>query len=380
MVRHIFIVFVALAVIFTFPRAAESGDNKDIVIGQSTVLFSTVLDEERPIFIACPDDYAENNNRYPVLYTLDAEQYFQYTVSLVQSLAKNGRIPQMIVVGIPNTNRSRDFSYLRSKDDSLMGADYFFRFLNDELIPFIDQNYRTTSYRIIKGWCATGIFCIYCLFAKPDIFNAYIASSPYLVKDAGFIFQLIEDYPQDSLKSREFLFMSVGGQDRPDLRAEIPKFVALLEEKALNGLEWHFENLDNEDHYTIDFRTFYLGLEALYPDLINLQRLAEGGIESVRNKINMLAARYGLEGSFPEDMLTEMGYHLMNQELFPDAVTIFKVNAEVYPNSWNAYDNLGEAYMMMGDNELAIQFYRKSLEINPENTNAVLMLEKLENK
>ncbi len=378
MKRHILALIAVLSVFLAFLGTGAMGNNNDIVIGKSISYYSTVLNEERTIFIACPENYNENENRYTVLYTMDGERYFRYTVALVQFLAQTGRIPQMIVVGIPNTVRSRDFSYKRTADKPLMGADYFIRFLKEELIPFVDQNYRTTSYRIIKGWCATGIFCIYILFDQPDLFNAYIASSPYLVEDAGFIFQLVEDFPKNGLKSREFLFMAVAEQDRPDAKAEIPKFAALLEEKEINGLEWQLMNLDKEDHYTIDLRTFYFGLETLYSELIYPRKLVEGGIESARNKIKALSAKYGLEGYFPEDMLTEMGYHLLNQECFQDAVTIFKIQVETYPNSWNAYDNLGEAYMMNGDHKHAIQYYQKSLKMNPENINAVKMLEKLE--
>lgn len=369
-----------LIVLLSSSGVIATEDSTNIVIGESETIFSSILNESRTLLIVCPENYNNTNNRYPVLYVLDAERYFNYTATLVQFLAQNGRIPQMVIIGIPNTDRLRDFSYKTSEDDKISGVDRFLRFLKQELIPFVDENYRTVPYRIIKGWCATGVFCIYGLFTYPELFDAYIASSPYLVEDASFIFQMVEDYPNNGLKSREFVFMSVGGQDRPDAKEEIPKFAALLERKALKGLEWHFKTLDKEDHYTIDLRTFYLGMEVLYSDLVFPQKVADGSVESVRGKIRTLAEQYGFEGYLPEDMLTEMGYHLLNQECFVEAVTIFKIIVEAYPYSWNAYDSLGEAYMMNGDIELAIQNYRKSLELNTENTNAMLMLEKLENE
>ncbi len=59
------------------------------------------------------------------------------------------------------------------------------------------------------------------------------------------------------------------------------------------------------------------------------------------------------------------------------AIAVFKLNVEQYPDGFNTYDSLGQAYMVNGDLELAIENYEKSLELNPENTNAVQMLERI---
>lgn len=81
-----------------------------------------------------------------------------------------------------------------------------------------------------------------------------------------------------------------------------------------------------------------------------------------------------------EARLNTLGYTLMRQNKLPEAIAIFKVNVELYPNSWNVYDSLGEAYMANGDKELAITNYKKSLELNPKNRGGVQMLKKLEGK
>ena len=63
-----------------------------------------------------------------------------------------------------------------------------------------------------------------------------------------------------------------------------------------------------------------------------------------------------------------------------EALEVFKMNVELYPCSANVYDSLGEAYMNIGDTANAIKNYKRSLELNPENTNAVEMLKRLEKK
>jgi Flp pilus assembly protein TadD len=69
---------------------------------------------------------------------------------------------------------------------------------------------------------------------------------------------------------------------------------------------------------------------------------------------------------------------LLQSKKVSEAIAVFKVNVELYPNSANVYDSLGEAYMTAGQKDLAMTNYKKSLELNPKNQNAVNMLKKLE--
>lgn len=82
-------------------------------------------------------------------------------------------------------------------------------------------------------------------------------------------------------------------------------------------------------------------------------------------------------GTFTELETNFLGYRLMQQGNLPAAIEVFKLNVESYPKSFNVYDSLGEAYMNAGQNQLAIESYEKSLELNPANTNGTDMLKKL---
>ena len=79
-----------------------------------------------------------------------------------------------------------------------------------------------------------------------------------------------------------------------------------------------------------------------------------------------------------EQRLNTLGYGFMRQKKIAEAIAVFKVNVELYPNSWNTYDSLGEAYMNNGDKELAIENYKKSLALNPNNTAGAAALKKLQ--
>jgi CubicO group peptidase (beta-lactamase class C family) len=87
-----------------------------------------------------------------------------------------------------------------------------------------------------------------------------------------------------------------------------------------------------------------------------------------------------MRGDISESSINEAGYQLLSQKKLLESIRIFQLNVELHPDSWNAYDSLGEAYMDNGDKELAIQNYKKSLDLNPKNTGANQAIKKLQEK
>ena len=80
---------------------------------------------------------------------------------------------------------------------------------------------------------------------------------------------------------------------------------------------------------------------------------------------------------FSEFEINNLGYQLAGMNKIKEAIKIFKLNVDAYPEAFNVYDSLGEAYMRNGDDSLAIKNYQKSLELNPRNTNAELMIKRI---
>ena len=109
-----------------------------------------------------------------------------------------------------------------------------------------------------------------------------------------------------------------------------------------------------------------------------LKSINEKGIEAGIAEYRDLKKNQSTIYDFRESELNELGYRLMGTGKLKEAVEIFKLNVEVYPQAFNTYDSLGEGYMNMNERELAVRNYKKSLELNPKNTNAVEMLKKLE--
>jgi tetratricopeptide (TPR) repeat protein len=114
--------------------------------------------------------------------------------------------------------------------------------------------------------------------------------------------------------------------------------------------------------------------------MIPYEMLTAGKIAEAMEEYRKIKRESPQNGAVGEGRLNALGYSLMRQKRLAEAIAIFRLNVEFYPNSSNLHDSLGEAYMMNGDKDLAIASYRKSVELNPQNRRGIQMLKKLEGK
>lgn len=104
------------------------------------------------------------------------------------------------------------------------------------------------------------------------------------------------------------------------------------------------------------------------------------GVSSVKEKFFSLKQNYPDFARIAEQAMNKLGYELLRMKRINDAIAVFEMNMQAFPDSWNVYDSLGEAYMKSGNKEMAIQNYEKSIELNPENTNGKNKLKQLKEK
>ena len=121
---------------------------------------SAVLAEDRIVLVRTPSGYETNKLSYPVLYMTDGDAHMGHTASTIEFLVRNGRMSDLIVVGVTNTDRTRDLTPAKStvkngagelQNPTAGGADNFLKFFETELIPEIEKQYRVQPYRILAG-------------------------------------------------------------------------------------------------------------------------------------------------------------------------------------------------------------------------------------
>jgi predicted alpha/beta superfamily hydrolase len=176
-----------LLILIVVTGVPETAAQQPLTLGELFSLESKVMGESRQALVWTPPGYAGGARAYPVLYVTDADRQFGHTVTTVEFLSRNGRMPPMIVVGLFNTDRTRDLTPYRDRDDetggpmaNAGGADRFLQFIETELVPWVESRYRTAKFRAFAGHSFGGLFGVHALATKPGLFNAVVAVSPTL--------------------------------------------------------------------------------------------------------------------------------------------------------------------------------------------------------
>ncbi len=259
-------VFLCLLVsCFVFSAFAQDPGEK-VSIGTKAVFHSAVLNEDRNVYVFLPDGYSQAKNRYPVFYALYSEAPdYHFSTGVVAGLSRLRLIPPMITVAFDLGDGMRDLTPTKSADygPTSGGAANFLGFIKDELIPYIEKNYRTAPERLFWSHSIGGLFGLYALLKEPDIFQSMLVSSPYFVYDRGerYIIKNTKTFLENRKGQENFLYICVGNE--PQLVPEIEAFLKILDEAKPQGLRWKFVKMPEEDHTSILARSLTEGLRAL---------------------------------------------------------------------------------------------------------------------
>ncbi len=368
-----------LALTFLVCGSTPAQDAGPIVVGQTVKLHSKIMNEDRMLWIYNPDTARLSTMQYPVIYLLDGESHFIHTTGVVQFLSNVDRIPKMLVVGIASTNRMRDF--LPQPADTTLplpgGADTFLKFIEDELIPYVDAHYRTAPFRVLVGHSIGGTFALHAFLSSPGVFNCYMLISPNLWWSNDTLVSRLEAFLRKPPTLKAFIYETHTMRESPRQFATVPQLVKLIETYKVEGLDWKVRFMQDETHASIVHRSIYDGLESLYSPWEITADLLAIGMPGLQRHYKKLSDRYGYQIDPPEDLVNGLGYQYFFQDKLEVAISIFKWNAQHYPNSWNVYDSLGEAYAKKGDTKLAIENYEKAIALNPDGKAGIETLKKL---
>lgn len=346
-----------LALVTHAVGAQES--RQEIVIGQKFTLHSEVLKEDRPYWIYLPRSYNDSQlgkTRYPVLYLLDGNAYFHSGTGVVQHLVAVNRIPDLIVVGIPNTVRTRDMTPTHMAEGPYSaqsgGAPEFLRFMKEELFPKIESQYRTLSHRTLVGHSLTGLFTLYALLESPDSFNAYVALDPSVSWDDQVLLKRLDRFTTNRPKRPTSVFIALANS--PDAwysgdhaqkqldENSIKNFAAKLSAKSSPFLRSELRFFEDDDHMSVPLPSMYQGLRYAFDGYYPAEGMFQIAPEVLRSHFAKISARLGVTLLPPEALVDFRAQQLIGTNR-DQAIAFLKMNVSNYPDSSRASANLAKA-------------------------------------
>lgn len=337
----------------------------ELINGSEITLQSKILNEERVVTIYLPDKYYISTQKYPVLYLLDGKAHFHHATGAVSFLSEKRIIPEMIIVAIHNVDRNRDFTPIHDERFRNTGsAEKFLNFITVELKPYIDGTYRTSSFTILMGHSLGGVFITYSLLNKPEVFDAYIAISPYLQFADNHMVTETDSKLKTEYDSKKYFYMTVGNE--PDYYSPLSDFSSLIKERTNGTIEFEYIKMEEENHASIPYITLFNGLRFIFSDWILPQETVNQGLSAIDEHYASLATIYDIEVKSPERMLNILGYTYLQNGDIENAIMVFKENVKRYPGSSNVYDSLGEAYENNNQLDLARENYQKAYDLGKE--------------
>jgi predicted alpha/beta superfamily hydrolase len=277
-------------------QIVEEKKNPEVTLfnTEKRILHSEIINDDFGIYVSLPYMYANTDTTYPVLYCLDANVKFGLISNVVNNLGTLTKdIPEIIVVGIAYPikgledwviGRNRDLtptsvpehekywvdrlSQATGRDDIVVKsgeADKFLAFLSDELIPFIESEYRVSSKdRALHGTSLGGLFTLYALFQHSETFQRYFAGSPSISWDEAFMYKLENDFAASHKDLPVRLFMCVGGLESEKYINNMNKMADLLRSRDYPNFELETLIFENETHGSTVSASIGRGLKMLY--------------------------------------------------------------------------------------------------------------------
>ena len=296
------------------------------------------MGEKRQVLVYLPQSYSKNQGRFPVLYLTDGATHFNHTSTTINFLSRVGDVPEMIVVGVTNTDRTRDLTPTASKEsgrETAGGADKFLKFFEDELIPNIDKRYRTEPYKVFAGHSLGGLFAINAYLTRPNVFDAYVAVSPSLWWDGELLLKRTEQAFEKQI-AKGTLFISLGNESKL-MTGPYDGFKAIMEKNTGPDLLFSSQSFQEENHISVVLLSHYHGLKKVFsgwrlgPVLTFQQAL---------DHYEALTKRFSFKVTVPEQRANNIGNYFLNQKKFDEAIDVLSWNTRTYPASGQTFERL----------------------------------------
>lgn len=368
--------------------SVNAQENSPFTTGFEATIPSKILSQQRKIWIHIPNSNGGNKikdrGHYPVVYVLDGSDNFNTVVSITEHMEESSLCPPMIVVGIEPIERLSELTTGTDKElPKVVGnGDKFMSFVEKELIPYIDTNYPTTTYKTLIGHSLGGLTVINTLLHHPNLFNVYVSLEASLwwnhkkaVEEAKAILAT-QNYQGKTL------FMAMAnrmerGVDTSSVQKDTSgstalirsnlEFIKLLNNNKKNQLRYSYKFYEDDDHPSVRLIGEYDALRFVFA--FYKLKIYDSEMKNPNFKIDsVLIAHYkkvsekmGYLVKPGETQVNNLGYQMLGTKQYKKAENLFKLNIANNPSSGNDYDSIGDFYLAINNKAKAIEAFKKAL-------------------
>ena len=389
-VSSLLIVVVLLCVNMQVVAQFSQNEDQQLVIGHADTVFSETLQEQRDFWIHMPEKI-EADKKYPVIYVLDAPDHFYAATGIIKLLTK-WNMPPSIIIGIPNTDRTRDFTptnvpFQRGRASKTSGgAANFVTFIYKELRPYIENKYPTDTMSTVIGHSTGGLFVLYAYINHPEVFDHYLAIDPSLWWDKEQLVKQSEKLLNESRHKDKSLYIAVANSNKIDttkvrrlksessemLRANLNFHDILTRNKAFLDVTWDYQGA--EDHGSIIVPGLYNGLRSLFswypfPERWRFNTPKAYSVEELTAPFYVhfeeLSKRFHREVKPDWQFINDVGFFMLTSHKLPKkAKAYLEMNVKFYPDESRSYVAMGDYFVMQSKKKEAISYFEKAIEMD----------------
>ncbi len=363
-----------------------------IVIGQIDSIESSILQEERDLWVYLPasamDDFADRS--YPVVYLLDGNGHFHSVSGMIRQLSTingNKKVPEMMVVGIPNTDRFRDLTPTHTEGTS-GGGTAFLDFVENEVIPYVEDNYPASQYRTFVGHSLGGLMAIEALITRPEVFDNYVAIDPSLWWDEQSTLHRAEAALNERDFSAKTLYISAANtmprdmtleevltddQERTRHMRSILQLSRSAEANTSSGLNFAWNYYGDDTHGSVPLISEYDAFRFMFPWYdpmpaisVHFDPESEDSADEVLSVVNAhfddISDRFGYRYRPSDRFLTQLADIFQFNEKPRSALAMLQFNLQLYPDNPRPHEAMGDYHVSLEEEDAARMHFQHAME------------------
>jgi len=331
---------------------------------------SNALGVKRELKIQLPRNYESNPDKnYPLIVVFDGDYLFEVVAGNIDYSSYWQDIPEAIVVGVNQVgSRSEDCNI--SSDYSLSkSATQFYEFIENELIPFMTENYRSLNFRVAVGHGETANFMNYFLFTNRPVFNAFVALSPSMT--AGMEENLTRRLGHEN-DSNTFYYLSTAALDIKRNKKKITELNTKLSALENTNLLYAFDNFENANHYSLAAQSIPKALESIFLVFQPISKseyknhiltLQTSPVDYLIEKYDMIETLFGIEKQIIINDFRVIAAAIEKTKKFEYYRELGKIASKHHPDTTIASFYLARHYEHIGKQKKAMNVYRSAFSL-----------------